>query len=160
MSNYLIKTAESTVKQDKNGKNYKTVSLTEVVMMKTPFGDVMKPTSQTRTRNINAYEESYLNGKEQPGYSDPLFDPKHPAKGGLFMGSIETRMVEEYDIEAADGAVRAVDKYTTVVFGDSDSPSFESDVKSAFKSQGHEIVVASAPIIVHSTEPKVEEPVF
>lgn len=160
MSNYLIKTSESEVKQDKNGKNYKTVSLTEVVMMKTPFGEVMKPSSQTRTRNINAYEESYLNGKEQPGYSDPIFDMKNPAKGGLFMGSIESRMVQEYDIESADGSVRAVDKYTTVVFGDSDSPSFEADVKSAFKSQGHEIIVEARPIIVHANEPELEKTPF
>lgn len=160
MSNYLIKTGQSEVKQDKNGKNYKTVSLTEVVMMKTPFGEIMKPASQTRTRNINAYEESYLNGKEQPGYSDPIFDPKNPLKGGLFMGSIETRMVQEYDIESADGSIRAVDKYTTVVFGDSDSPSFEADVKAAFKSQGHEIVSVAAPIIVHSMEPELENKPF
>jgi len=77
MSNVVIKTAESEVKLDKNGRKYKTVS----------FGEV-KP----------------------------------------------------YDITAADGSVRTVNTYTTVVFSDTDSPAHESAVKAAFASKGHEIM--------------------
>ena len=61
MSNYSIKTAESAVKQDKNKRNYKTVTFLEVVMMNTPFGIVQKPATQSRSNKINCYEKNYLN---------------------------------------------------------------------------------------------------
>ena len=37
MSNVIIKTSESEIKQDKNGRNYKTVSFGEVKYIDTPF---------------------------------------------------------------------------------------------------------------------------
>jgi len=137
--NIIVKTAESEVKQDKNGRSYKTVSFSEQRMVDTPFGKMVLPTSQSRTTKINRYAQSYLNGEPEIGFNDPIFNQSNPAKGGWFLGSIETRKVNEYDITSDDGNVRAVDTYTTVVFGDSDSPAFESLVNSAFKSRGHEI---------------------
>jgi hypothetical protein len=38
MANFLIKTAESAVKTDKNTRNYKTVTFTEAGFMETPWG--------------------------------------------------------------------------------------------------------------------------
>ena len=142
ISNFVIKTAESEIKEDRNTRNYKTVTFTEAVMMQTPWGLVPKPSTQCVSTKINCYEENYL-GKEDPGYNDPIFDPKNPSAGGIFMGAIPQRAVEEYDIVSSDGTVRQVEVYKTVVFGDTSSPSWENTVKAAFRSRGHEIVETS-----------------
>jgi hypothetical protein len=77
ISNFVIKTDESEVKQDRNERDYKTVTFTECVMMQTPWGLVPKPSTQCVSTRINCYEENYL-GKEDPGYNDSIFDPKNP----------------------------------------------------------------------------------
>jgi hypothetical protein len=145
MSNLIIKTAESEVKLDKNGRKYKTVSFGEVKYIDTPFGKMLVPATQARTTKTNCYELNYLN-KQDSGFADPMFNPANPTIGGWFMGSIETREVKAYDITAADGSVRTVSTYTSVVFGDTDSPAFESQVKSAIASKGHEVMSADAPV--------------
>lgn len=137
--NTIVKTSQSEVKQDRNGRNYKTVGFSEVKHVDTPFGKMLLPASQSKTVKINCYENSYLN-KMDAGYADPLFNANNPALGGWFTGSIETREVENYDIISADGSARTVSTYTTVVFGDTDSPAYESTVKSSFKSKGHEVI--------------------
>jgi hypothetical protein len=142
MAKFLIKTAESAVKTDKNTKNYKTVTFTEAGFMETPWGLVQKPTAQCISTAINCYENNYLD-KMDLGWSEPIFNPKNPAAGGIFEGSIEQRNVKEYNITSADGTVRTVETYKTVVFGNTDSPSFESTVKAAFKSRGQEVVETS-----------------
>ncbi len=147
MSNFLIKTAETEVKPDAKGNDYKTISYTEAVMMKTPFGEIAKPASQCKTTRKNSFKESYLDGKMELGYGEPIFDPKNPQAGGIFMGAIVARPVAEYDIPSNDGSIRTVDTYSTVVFGDTDSPAFESLVKAAFKSAGHEIKETILPVV-------------
>jgi hypothetical protein len=142
MTKFIIKTAESAVKTDKNTKNYKTVTFTEAGFMETPWGLVQKPTAQCLSTSINCYEESYL-GKMDLGWSEPIFNPKNPAAGGIFEGSIEQRNVKEYNITSADGTVRTVETYKTVVFGNTDSPSYENTVKAAFKSRNQEVVETS-----------------
>jgi hypothetical protein len=162
ISNFVIKTAESELKEDRNTRNYKTVTFTECVMMQTPWGLVPKPSTQCVSTKINCYEENYL-GKEDPGYNDPIFDAKNPSDGGIFMGAIPQRMVEEYEIVSSDGTVREVETYKTVVFGDTSSPSWEKVVKAAFKSRGHEIIeeedtdnVSSVTRIVHTDSKTVD----
>lgn len=145
MSNVIIKTAESEVKLDKNGRKYKTVSFGEVKYIDTPFGKQLVPATQARTTKTNCYELNYL-GKQDSGFADPLFNAANPSNGGWFMGSIETREVKAYDITAADGTVRTVNTYTSVVFSDTDSPAHESAVKSAFASKGHEVMSIDAPV--------------
>ena len=139
MSNVIIKTAESEIKLDKNGRKYKTVSFGEVKYIDTPFGKMLVPSTQARTTKTNCYELNYLN-KQDSGYADALFNSANPTNGGWFMGSIETREVKAYDITAADGTVRTVNTYTSVVFSDTDSPAHESAVKTAFASKGHEMM--------------------
>jgi hypothetical protein len=139
MSNIVIKVSQSEIKNDKNQRPYKTVTFGEVRFIDTPFGKMVVPATQARTTKINCYENNYL-GKQDPGYADPIFNQSNPSNGGWFAGSIETRNVEGYDIPTADGGVRTVNTYTTVVFGDTDSPAFESSVKSAFSSKGHNVV--------------------
>jgi len=146
ISNFVIKTAESELKEDRNTRNYKTVTFTEAVMMQTPWGLVAKPSTQCVSTKINCYEQNYL-GKEDPGYNDPIFDARNPSAGGIFMGAIPQRMVEAYEIVSADGSVREVESYKTVVFGDTASPSWENTVKAAFKSRGHEVVTNDADTV-------------
>ena len=145
MSNVVIKTAESEVKFDKNGRKYKTVSFGEVKYIDTPFGKMLVPSTQARTTKTNCYELNYLN-KQDSGYADAMFNAANPTNGGWFMGSIETREVMPYDITAADGSVRTVNTYTTVVFSDTDSPAHESAVKSAFASKGHEVMTGNVSV--------------
>jgi hypothetical protein len=151
MSNLLIKTSESSVKQDKNGRNYKSVIFTEVVMMNTPFGVIQKPVNQSISTSINCYESRYLDDKMDIGYSDPIFNAKTPQNGGVFQGSIETRQVAEYDITDKEGNTRAVSSYKTIVFGDTTSPNYQSLVAQAFKSRGPEVLEA-APSMAASTQ--------
>jgi hypothetical protein len=92
------------------------------------------------------------------GWSDPIFNPKNPAAGGIFEGSIEQRNVKPYSITSADGTIRNVDTYKTIVFGNSDSPSFESIVKAAFKSRGQEVVETASSIAKVAL--KLEQPVI
>jgi len=138
MSNIVVKVAQSELKQDKNQRNYKTITFGEVRFVETPFGKMVVPASQARTTKINCYENNYLN-KMDIGYNDPIFNQSNPAQGGWFAGSIETRNVGEYDIPTADGGARTVNTYTTVVFGDTDSVAYESAVKSTFSSKGHNV---------------------
>jgi len=145
MSNVVIKTAESEVKLDKNGRKYKTVSFGEVKYIDTPFGKMLVPSTQARTTKTNCYELNYL-GKQDSGYTDAMFNAANPTNGGWFMGSIETREVKPYDITAADGSIRTVNTYTTVVFSDTDSPAHESAVKSAFASKGHEVMTGDVSV--------------
>jgi hypothetical protein len=139
MSNIVTKVAQSELKQDRNTRNYKTVTFSEVRFVETPFGKMVVPASQAKTTKINCYENNYL-GKMDVGYNDPIFNQSNPTNGGWFAGSIETREVGSYDIPTADGGVKTVGTFTTVVFGDTDSPAFESSVKSAFSSKGHNVV--------------------
>jgi hypothetical protein len=156
MNHIIVKTAESAIKQDKNGRNYKTVTFTERTMLNTQFGPMPKPLSQCRSTSVNQYELNYL-GQPDPGYSAPIFNERNPQAGGYFEGKIENRNVREYDIESKDGGIRAVNTYTTVVFGDTASPAWESTVKSAFKSRGHEVVEPVNTTVVSQVE---EAPVF
>jgi hypothetical protein len=58
MKNLIIKTAQSEVKQDKNGRNYKTITFSEVKYVDTPFGKMLMPATQAKSTKINCYEKS------------------------------------------------------------------------------------------------------
>lgn len=145
MANFVIKIAESPIKQDKNKRNYKTVTFQQAGFMETPWGLVPRPTNQCSQTAVNCYEKNYLE-RMDAGWSEPIFNPRNPAAGGVFQGDIVSREVEEYEIvDKMDGSVRQVSTYRTVVFGDTDQQSaFESAVKSTFRSKNH--VVTSSPV--------------
>ena len=116
-------------RQDKNGRNYKLVTFQspqhkEVVDVTT--GEVMLVRMPARTSSITRYEESYLDDKMHY-----MFDA---VEGEKVPGAIVTRAVEEYEIDG-----RPVSAYTTVVLGMTNDPSFETKVRAAFKSAGHEL---------------------
>ena len=141
MANIVKKTAESEVKQDKNKREYKLITFGETRFVKNPFGpgEIMVPDSQSRSTRTVVYKETYLDNKMGIGYNDPIFNIKNPQAGGWALGSIETRECEPYEITGTDGTVRTVNTFTTIVFGDTDSPAFESSVRSSFKSKGHPV---------------------
>jgi hypothetical protein len=119
----------SEARQDKNGRNYKLVTFQtpqhkEVVDETT--GEIMLVRMPARTSSITRYEESYLDDKMQYLYDAEV--------GEKVPGAIVTRSVKEYEIDG-----RPVSMYSTVVLGITNEPSFDSAVKSAFKSAGHEI---------------------
>lgn len=158
MTKFIIKTAESAVKEDRNKRKYKTVQFTEAGFMETPWGLVQKPTAQCVSTSVNCYENNYLE-KMDLGWADPIFNSKNPTAGGIFEGAIEQRNVKEYNITSADGTVRTVDTYKTVVFGNSDSPSWENTVKAAFKSRGQEVVETSIAEVARINIQNLQNPV-
>lgn len=128
----VVKVSED--RQDKNGRNYKLVTFQspqhkEVVDITT--GEVALVRVPARMSSITRYQESYLDDNMQYMY-DAVVGEKVP-------GAIVTRPVAEYEIDG-----RPVYSYTTVVLGMTNEPSFESQVRAAFKSAGHEIEEKSA----------------
>ena len=115
MSKLLKKTAESAVKQDKNGRNYKTVTFTTLPTVVLNGQTIHVP---TKSSSINVNEESYLNNQEEFGYSLSV--------NSLVQGDIVTRNVEPYQIaDRSTGEMRTVTTYTSVVLGDTDDAGFE-----------------------------------
>jgi hypothetical protein len=53
MSNIVVKVAQSELKQDRNTRNYNTVTFSEVRFVETPFGKMVVPASQAKTTKIN-----------------------------------------------------------------------------------------------------------
>lgn len=128
----VVKVSED--RQDKNGRNYKLVTFQspqhkEVVDITT--GEVALVRVPARMSSITRYQESYLDDNMQYMYD--------AAVGEKIPGAIVTRPVAEYEIDG-----RPVYSYTTVVLGMTNEPSFESQVRAAFKSAGHEIEETSA----------------
>jgi hypothetical protein len=126
----VTKVQESVVKQDKNGRNYKTVSFSTPETVLIP--GVGRVHQKPRITSLNLYEKSYLNESMDFGYSLPI--------GSHFLGNIETRMVEEYSIPKPDGSTQTVNTSSCVVLGDTDSPAWEAIVRTAFKARGHIVV--------------------
>ena len=146
MSEIIIKTAESAVTQDRNGRNYKRVTfetLGKAIVNHPIVGRVIADVPKKSTK-INIYENSYLNNQEEFGYSSPV--------GSKVLGNIVTRKVEAYDITNQEtGETRTVNSYTTIVFGDTDTPDFEVAVERAFKNASHPLVEFTPANIIPET---------
>lgn len=124
MGNLIKKVAESAVKPDKNGRNYKTITVATLGTSVQNIPGVGNVTvhSPVKTASMNVYESSYLNNQEEFGYSLPV--------GSLMMGNIVTRTVEPYTIvNRENGEVRTVNTYTCAVLGDTDDEGFETLVE-------------------------------
>lgn len=150
MASIIKKTAESKVKQDKNGRNYKTCTFSKMslVEMEVPGVGKVIVHQPARETSVNLYEQSYLNDKEQLGYSVP----SNTEKQSYVMGDIVTRKVKSYSLNTVNrttGEVetREVNTFTTVVFGNSDAGDWESQVRNAFRSRGHELDASDAPAV-------------
>jgi hypothetical protein len=159
MANVIKKVSESKVKSDKNGREYKTCTFAKMqaTEMNVPGVGIVAVNQPARETSINLYSMSYLDDKEQFGYSIPAGTDKH----SYVLGDIVTRTVEPYSLNSVDkltGEVseRQVNTFTTVVFGNSDAGNWESLVQQTFKSRGHAIVskdsVESANQIVQEAE--------
>lgn len=147
MASIIKKVSETKVKSDKNGREYKTCTFAKMqaTEVNVPGVGLVAVHEAAKETSVNLYAESYLDNKEQFGYSIPANTEKH----SFLFGDIVTRKVNSYVINSVDkttGEVteREVDTFTTVVFGNSDSPSWESTVKSTFRSRGHYLAISDA----------------
>lgn len=139
MKNVTVLVHQDVVKQDKNQKNYKTTTFSTPEKVNIPgVGDVfVKP----RITKINLYESSYLPGNPMDfGYNHSV--------GSKFLGSVETRDVEAYEIPRPGKAPHIATTYTCVVLGDSESPAWESLVRQTMKQRGHLVVDRQAVSLV------------
>lgn len=143
MSSIIKKTSESAIKSDKNGKSYKTCTFAKMqaAMMDVPGVGKVAVNQPARETSVNLYAESYLDGKEQFGYSIPAGTEKQ----SFLFGDIVTRTVKPYTLNVADrqtGEItsREVSTFTAVVFGDSSAGDWETRVRAAFRSRGHELI--------------------
>lgn len=130
----LVKKSESGVRVSPKAGNYKVCGFGQPDFIKV---DGRKIYQESRTVNVVLFEKSPLTGKEDFGYSLPV--------GSEILGNIETRYVETYELPdnrkgALPGAMLEVNTFTTVVKGDSTSPSWEATVRSAFKARGHNVI--------------------
>lgn len=140
----VIVTAISEVKQDdgakKEHRSFKTIefSTPDRVAITDAIGTHIARI-QPRKTSLNLYENSYLDDKMQLGYDSQL--------GESFAGDIVTRTVQPYEIpsDKEGEAPRVVNTFTTVVLGDTESGDWESKVKAAFKSRGHELANPNTP---------------
>lgn len=114
MGKLLKKVAESAVKQDKNGRNYKTVTFeTNGIEIQKVGGRDVQVHVPVKSSSMNVYESSYLDNKEEFGYSLPL--------GSYVPGAIVTQNVEPYQIpDTRTGEMRTVSTYSAIVIGDTD----------------------------------------
>lgn len=130
MKSTVIKTAESTVKQDKNGRNYKTVQFSNPNFVQVGSRKIYQ---KTRPVSINLYEKSYLPGNPMDfGYDIPV--------GSEFFGNVETRMVQPYTFTDSQGNTREAKTYTCVVLGDNSSPAWDLLVRATMARKGHEVI--------------------
>lgn len=158
MKKVIKKVSEQEVKQDKNGKNIKscTFSHPNQEFVEVPGVGRVQAQVNVRETSLTLWEKSYLNEKEQFGYSAPI--------GSYFLGGIETRFVEPYDVpdksKGNEGKMRKATSFTTVVFGDSSAEeAYEIATRSTFKARGHVITEApsNAPIEIKETSDKTEK---
>lgn len=156
MASVIKKTAESKVKSDKNGREYKTCTFAKMqaTEMHVPGVGIVAVNQPARETSVNLYAQSYLDDKEQFGYSVPTNTDKH----SFILGDIVTRKVKPYALNSLDRNTgefveREVNTFTTVVFGNTDAGNWEATVRSTFKSRGHELDENSvaAPVAQIST---------
>lgn len=142
MASIIKKTAETKIKSDKNGREYKTCTFSKMQMveMEVPGIGKVAVNQPSRETSVNLYAQSYLDQKEQFGYSIPAGTDKQ----SYLLGDIVTRAVKPYTLNIADATTgevtsREVSTFTTVVFGNTDGGDWESRVRAAFRSRGHEL---------------------
>lgn len=143
MSSIIKKIAESKIKSDKNEREYKTCTFAKMqtAEMNVPGVGLVAVHQPSRETSVNLYAQSYLDDKEQFGYSIPAGTEKH----SYLFGDIVTRTVKPYTLNVADrntGEItsREVSTFTTVVFGNSAAGDWETRVRAAFRSRGHELM--------------------
>lgn len=142
MSNSIVQVQKVTVKQDKNGKNYKNVLFSTFNMEERNMGGrkIMIKT-HSKTSSFNAYEESYLDSKPEYGWD---------AKEGdyLFVAQV-TRDVEPYHIpDQQTGELREINSYTARIPG-VENPT-EAQIRAAFKSAG--MTLLTEDVVVEQSE--------
>jgi len=134
-SSMLQVTKVSEVAVDKNGRNYKRISVKPLAGTRIdPVTGEINPVIDLTAREVsfNQYEESYLDGSKDPAYNAPV--------GTLIPGKIISKSVEEYSFINAEGDEVTASSYTTAVFGDdTDKELFHNNILAAFRRAGHQL---------------------
>ena len=131
----ITKIGESEVKTDKNGRTYVTTRFQKLGKQQVLIAGKMEDVQDViaRATAINLYDKSYLNDAPSAGREVKI--------GGFIFGDIVTKEVPAYPVpqKQKDGTTKDVmrNTYTTVVFGFSNSDSWDSAVSQAFKNAGH-----------------------
>ena len=115
----------SASRQDKNGKNYKTLYFQGPT---TKEVDGVRVRIAPKTGAINVYEESYLNGQPEFGWDFQV--------GTVAEGDIVTRQVDPYNIvDPNTGEItrEGVTKRTLTLLGDPSSEEFQMNLDVAFE---------------------------
>lgn len=139
----ITKVSESEVKTDKNGRTYVTTRFQKLGKQQVMIAGKMEDVQDViaRATAINLYDKSYLNDQPSAGREVKI--------GGFIFGDIVTKEVPAYPVpqKQKDGTVKDVMRttYTTVVFGFSNSESWDSAVAQAFKNAGHPLTAAPEP---------------
>lgn len=122
--------------QDKSGRNFKTISLTCTTfnqMVHPITGATVNALGNSTTQTLNAWES---------GVDSPYNHLYNASEGTAVVGTLVTRDVEPYQIEdsiAGQTLLRDVNTYTCFVPADNSSANFESEVRNAFRWNGHQL---------------------
>lgn len=114
----------SDVKQDKNGRNFKQLSISsgaKRTVLDKDSGKTYPVFSPGKSTTVNSWEKTYLDDTKHW-----LYDLK---VGSYLDGTIYTAVVEPYIIEDEDGETREVATYTGFVLGFETDAGFESRVR-------------------------------
>ena len=122
--------------QDKSGRNFKTITLNC-----TTFSQMVHPVTGATVNALGASSTQTLNAWES-GVDSPYNHLYNAPVGTPVVGTLVTREVEPYQIEdniAGNTLLRDVSSYTCFVPAEETSANFESNVKNAFRWNGHPV---------------------
>jgi len=129
----------SDVMEDKNGRNYKSFSLSSGSTRNVKdenTGKVYPLKSVGKSTTVNSWEKTYLDDSKHWMYDLKV--------GDLLDGTIYTASVAPYIIEDEDGNTREVSTYTGFVLGFETDAGFEPRVRRMILDAGRELAEESA----------------
>lgn len=139
----VVEITKKEVREDKNGNEYVNVQVRaqEWTRFVHPITNKMTTAlGKVKESSFNAYKESYLDGKPQLGWDNPV--------GSFLMGAFVTRDVEPYTIPVLDresgeptGEERTVSTATLLIIGDTtEEANFEREVQRVFSANDFTLV--------------------
>lgn len=152
MQNLVKIVAISDVRTDKNGREFKLITVSSA--NRREFTDPVTNESllvvgRPKRTNIVSYAKTYLDDAPHYLYDLPV--------GTAVSGNIVTKTVEPYTIETTNGP-KEITRYTTFVEADQEDADYNQIVQRAFENSGHTIVEKSAITVEDTTEEKKELP--
>ena len=143
-------------KKDKNGLNYKTISVStasERDVVDEETGEVFKVPVKSKKSSFNVFEHNYLELsalRDELGVAKFKDIPKERLSeiapdfgyqleiGKKVEGDIITRRVVPYSIEREDGKTQIANTYTCVVLGNTTEEDFDISIEKEFTRRNHQ----------------------